>query len=466
MNAVRLLELMRAREVSPVEACAAYLRRAEELNPSLNAIVTFAPDVLDAARAAERTIMRGADVPSLCGLPITIKDTIATRGLRTTGGTRLFAAHVPGMDAPAVERLRRAGAIILGKTNASELALDYESENPVFGRTNNPHDLTRTPGGSSGGAAASVAARLSACDVGSDLAGSIRIPAHFCGIYGLLPTAGRVPNAGHFPPPAGPMSAHETFGPVARCVDDLTLMFSVLANEPGNVELNRDEPALRACRFAWYTDDGVAPVTTETKQAVAATAQALRAAGLLGVAARPPGVERAPELWLAFFARAVQRQMCAMYAGREELAGPSAQGMLQRGADEPRRTLDDYLNVWFERDRLRAELLAWMETTPLVVAPVGSVPAFPHGALKVSVDGRDVSTWRAFSYAQTFNVFGLPAVSVPVARSTDGLPIGVQIVGRPHAEREVLTAARVVEATLGGWYPPQLALPTSGHNPL
>src|ERR1041384_7068775 len=222
---------MRAHEVSPVEACAAYLRRAEELNPSLNAIVTFAPDALDAARAAEQTIMRGADVPPLCGLPITIKDTIATRDLRTTGGTRLFAEHVPSADAPAVARLRRAGAIILGKTNVAELALDYESDNPVFGRTNNPHDPARTPGGSSGGAAASVAACLSAADVGTDLAGSIRIPAHFCGICGLLPTAGRVPNAGHNPPAAGPMSAHETFGPMARTVNDIELLFNVLADD-------------------------------------------------------------------------------------------------------------------------------------------------------------------------------------------------------------------------------------------
>src|SRR5437868_90216 len=248
MTAVRLLAQMRAHAVSPVEACAAYLRRAEELNPRLNAIVTFAPDALDVAHEAERLLMRGGDVPTLCGLPLTIKDTIATRGLRTTGGTRLFAEHVPSADAPAVARLRRAGAIILGKTNASELALDYESENAVFGRTNNPHDLTRTPGGSSGGAAASVAACLSACDVGSDLAGSIRIPAHFCGIYGLLPTAGRVPNAGHFPPPEGPMSAHETFGPMTRSVADLALMFRVLANETSEVELRHDDAALRGCQ--------------------------------------------------------------------------------------------------------------------------------------------------------------------------------------------------------------------------
>jgi amidase len=194
LSATRLCALMRARAVSPVEVVEAHLRRADELNARLNAIVTYAPDAMEQARAAEQVLARGADASVLCGLPVTIKDTIATRGLRTTGGSRLFADNVPAEDAPAVARLRRAGAIILGKTNACELALDYESDNPVFGRTNNPHDLARTPGGSSGGAAAAVSACLSAADVGTDLAGSIRIPAHFCGVAGLKPTAGRRPH--------------------------------------------------------------------------------------------------------------------------------------------------------------------------------------------------------------------------------------------------------------------------------
>jgi Asp-tRNA(Asn)/Glu-tRNA(Gln) amidotransferase A subunit family amidase len=162
----------------------------------------------------------------------------------------------------------------------------------------------------------------------------------------------------------------------------------------------------------------------------------------------------------------VQRQMCAVFADREEFAGPSAQGMIKRGRAATTQMLDDYLAAWFERDQLRATLLEWLATTPLVVAPVGSVPAFPHGARKVDVDGQTLSVWRAFSYAQTFNVFGLPAVSVPAGRSREGLPIGVQIVGRPHAEHEVLAAARIVEARFGGWQPATFKLSTDSPDPL
>jgi Asp-tRNA(Asn)/Glu-tRNA(Gln) amidotransferase A subunit family amidase len=224
----------------------------------------------------------------------------------------------------------------------------------------------------------------------------------------------------------------------------------------------RAAPDLRGRRVAWYTEDGVAPVTAETRRAVAAAAQALSEAGLVPVAARPPGVAEGPGLWLALFARAVQRQMCALYAGREDWAGPSAQGMLTRGAARGVQTLDDYLGAWFRRDQLRAELLAWLEATPLILAPVGAGAAFPHGARTVSVEGEPVGVWRAFSYAQTFNVYGLPAATVPAGRSAEGLPIGVQIVGRPDAEREVLAAAALVEAALGGWQPPPPLSPGGG----
>jgi Asp-tRNA(Asn)/Glu-tRNA(Gln) amidotransferase A subunit family amidase len=472
-SGTRLLALLRAHAVSPVEVVAAHLRRADELNPRLNAIVTFAPDAVERARAAEQIIMRGGAVPPLCGLPVTIKDTIATRGLRTTSGSRLRADYVPERDAPAVARLRAAGAIIIGKTNVCELALDYTSENPVFGRTSNPHDPARTPGGSSGGAAAAISACLSTADVGSDLAGSIRIPAHFCGIAGLLPTLGRVPNAGHFPPPEGPFAVQETFGPMARTVADLALLFGVLADEQASAQTFTDEQALseaartlHGCRVAWYTDDGVAPVTAETRQAVTAAQQALGAAGLVPTEMPPPGIGRAAGLWLELFARAVQQQMCALHAGREELAGPSARASIARGRSAPTQTIDDYFGAWFERDQLRAALRAWMETTPLLVAPVGSVPAFAHDAQRVIVNGQELSLWRAFSYAQAFNVLGLPAVTLPAGRAPAGLPIGVQIVGRPRAEREVLAAARIVEAALGGWQPPPDLLSTHTANPL
>src|SRR5215472_8661399 len=184
---IKLAELIRTRAVSPVEVVEAYLRRIEELNPALNAIVTLAPNLLDEARKAEEEIVRGYAVGPLHGIPFTVKDTIETAALRTTSGSKMRENFLPDKDAPAVARLRAAGVIVLGKTNAGEMAMDYSADNPVFGRTNNPHDPSRTPGGSSGGEAAAIATGMSPAGLGSDLAGSIRIPAHFCGIAGLKP---------------------------------------------------------------------------------------------------------------------------------------------------------------------------------------------------------------------------------------------------------------------------------------
>ncbi|MGI9108292.1 MAG: amidase [Pyrinomonadaceae bacterium] len=479
LSATSLCELVRRHALSPVEIMEAHLRRAEQLNSALNAIVTFAPDALAQARAAERAAMSGEQLPPLHGLPVTVKDTIATAHLRTTCGSRVRAHDVPTVDAAAVARLRVAGAIVFGKTNASELALDYSTDNPLFGRTNNPHDPARTPGGSSGGCAAAVSACLSPASLGSDLVGSIRIPAHCCGVAGLFPTPGRVAGAGHFPPTDGPLSLGASLGPLARRVDDLALLFAALAdgddshailshNGFGQLESDIElRGELRGLRVACYTDDGAVPVTEETKSAVISAAGALKEAGLIVMEARPPGIERATELWLALFSRAVRKIVRREYAGREEEAGAAVRALLGREADVSAAALEDYFEAWFERDRLRAELLAWMRETPLLIAPVGAVPAFIHGARKVEVGDRQFNTFRAFSYAHVSNVFGLPAASVPAGRTRANLPIGVQIIGRPFQERLVLAAARVVEAACGGWQlAAALTLPSGGDNPL
>src|SRR6478672_7999346 len=195
-NLTTLAQMIRSKEVSPVEVVEAHLQQIEKLNPRLNAIVTLAPDVLDQARRAEREL---TDRP-LHGVPLTIKDTIETAGLLSTSGSRRCAAYVPKRDAPVVARLTDAGAIILGKTNTSELAMDYTGDNPLFARTNNPHDLSKCPGGSSAGEAVAIATCMSPGGIGSDLAGSIRVPAHFCGITGFKPATGKVPRGGQFPP--------------------------------------------------------------------------------------------------------------------------------------------------------------------------------------------------------------------------------------------------------------------------
>jgi Asp-tRNA(Asn)/Glu-tRNA(Gln) amidotransferase A subunit family amidase len=427
----RLAELIRRRDVSPVEVIEAHLQRISTLNRALNAVVTLNADAIDQARVAEG---------DLCGLPITIKDTIETAGIRTTSGSRLRAEYVPSQDAPAVARLKKAGAVIFGKTNAAEMAMDYTADNPVFGRTLHPQDPKLTPGGSSGGEAVAIATHMSLGGLGSDLAGSIRIPAHFCGICGLKPTTGRVPGEGQFPPSSGPYGLGAVIGPMARCVSDLRLLFRALSSD-----LRQDRDLRKGSRFAWYADDGVVPVTDETARAVANAAAALTDAGLIGEERRPPHVERGNELWLKLFSRASVVQLRQAYAGRESEGGSFVGWRLRTADAEPAPSLDEYIANWMERDRLREELLRWMETIPIIVAPVGATPAYEHDTLKVTVQGSTMGTFRAFSYAQAFNVFDLPVVTVPAGRSNNGLPIGVQIVGPPFAEDMVLAAAEIVE---------------------
>lgn len=441
-----IAELIRKRKVSSVEVAEAHLERISRLNPVLNAIVTLAPDVMERARDAERAVMSGEPLGALHGIPLTIKDTIDTAGLRTTSGSVIHADHIPERDAPAVARLKSAGAIILGKTNPAEMAMDYTADNPVFGRTNHPQNPNLTPGGSSGGEAVAIATHMSPGGLGSDLAGSVRIPAHFCGIAGLKATTGRVPGEGQFPPSSGPYSLGAVIGPMARRVGDLRVLLSVLSNR------FEDSPDLRGSRVAWYTDDGVAPVTEETARAVVSAARALNEAGLTAEEQRPPHVERGNELWLKLFSRASVVQLRKVYAGREREGGSFVSWRLATADDNPAPTLDEYISSWMERDRLREELLRWMETTPIIVAPVGATPAYAHDTLKVTVRGSTMGTFRAFSYAQTFNVFDLPVATVPAGRSKEGLSIGVQIVGRPFAEDMVLAAAEIVEQALSTDY--------------
>jgi amidase len=227
---------------------------------------------------------------------------------------------------------------------------------------------------------------------------------------------------------------------MARRVADLKLLFGVLRNER---QLAGD--LRKGLRFAWYGDDGVVPVTDDTARAVKNAAVALGDAGLIGEERRPPHVERGNELWLKLFSRASVVQLRQAYAGRESEGGSFVSWRLRTADATPPPTLDEYIANWMERDRLREELLRWMETTPLIVAPVGATPAYEHDTLKVTVRGSTMGTFRAFSYAQAFNVFDLPVVTVPAGRSSEGLPIGVQIVGRPFAEDLVLAAAEIVE---------------------
>lgn len=449
-NLTTLAQMIRSKQVSPVEVVEAHLQQIEKLNPRLNAIVTIAPNLLDQARAAEQRLTDGIDLGPLHGLPLTIKDTLETVGLRSTSGSRIRADYVPRRDGPAVTRLKDAGAIILGKTNVAEMAMDYTGDNPVFGRTNNPHDLSKTPGGSSAGEAVAIATCMSPAGLGSDLAGSIRIPAHFCGIAGLKPATGHVPRGGQFPASTGPYSLGSVIGPLARSVDDLELLFRVLTARP-----DAYKPAdLREAAVAWYADDGVAPVTNETQRAVRAAAQALSDAGLKVNERRPPHVERGYDLWLQLFSRASVVQLRMVYQGREQEGGSFVSWRLKTADSTPPPTLDQYIGTWMQRDRLRDELLDWLSDTPLIIAPVGAIPAYGHDTLKVTVGEQRFGNFKAFSYAHAFNVFDLPVVTVPAGESSERLPIGVQIIGRPYDEQRLLGAARIIEEALGGWRRP------------
>lgn len=474
-SAASLLKMIRERVVSPVEVVGAHLSRIERVNPHLNAVVALAADCLERARDVEERIMRGEDAGALAGLPLTVKDTIDARGMPATAGALPFRTRVAERDARAVARLRAAGAIVLGKTNCAELALDYTSENPVYGRTLNPHDGARTPGGSSGGCAAAVASHLAPASLGSDLVGSVRIPAHFCGVVGLKPTAGRVPASGHSPPLIGPYALAASLGPITRTVEDAHLLFDALAGAGSHRASRKGTRSFDVSRVllgasaAWYVDAGDAPVADETRSALACAVARLEDAGVGAREERPPGFERGTELWLSLFTHATERYLLKLFNGREEDAGRAARPILERAMkrEAPTQTLDGYMRVWDERDRLRAELLRWMDETALVISPVGAAPAFRHEEpRRMIVDGEPVNTFRAFSFAHAPNLFDLPSVSVPAGRTRGGLPIGVQITGRPHDEETVLAAARVVEEACGGYQPPEDFLPHARANPL
>jgi Asp-tRNA(Asn)/Glu-tRNA(Gln) amidotransferase A subunit family amidase len=280
-------------------------------------------------------------------------------------------------------------------------------------------------------------------------------------VAGLRPTAGRIPGAGHAPPLSGLHSLGASLGPLARHVSDLRLLFNVLAGgrdvSVSSAALSHDAAArgLRGLRVAWYAHDGTVKPTDEIAAAVEAAIGALESVGMEAVDEVPPGVGKATDLWLSLFEYATQRFIRSVYDGREQDAGRAARVIMERANKWGAPPLEQLLSAWDVRDRARAVLLEWMERTPLFVAPVGATPAFGHDEYgRVWIRGESVPTFRAMGYAHAANVFDLPAVCVPAGRTGAGLPVGVQIVGRPHEESLVLAAAGVVEAALGGWQKP------------
>jgi Asp-tRNA(Asn)/Glu-tRNA(Gln) amidotransferase A subunit family amidase len=459
--AAQQLEMLRAGKISIVELAEAHNRQIERLNPKLNAFADF-----DADRVrSEARRLQSMDEPRgpLHGLPVTVKSSIATAGLRCEIGSLLHKGDVPREDAVVVARLRAAGALILGTTNCPEFLMAYETANLLHGQTRNPWDLERSPGGSSGGESAAIAAGLSAAGLGSDSGGSVRMPAHFTGICSLKPTPGRVPGTGHLPPCIGPFSILGAIGPMARTIDDVSLMFRVLsgqdANDPvsppvASRELRPDE--LCGKTIGYFEDDGLVPVTAETRAAVNDAVQALRESGFRVDPFRPRTLEALRKLWWTFFVKCGAMFYAPAIRDKEECLSPIFKEFLDIGAATPPLTATELLNAWAELDVLRARTLEEMNQHPVLLCPVASIPAFRHGERQWSIDGRQVDYLDAVRHTQWFNALAAPAAVVPVGRSLEGMPIGVQIVARPFEDETALGVAAVVDEAFG-YRPPPLA---------
>jgi Asp-tRNA(Asn)/Glu-tRNA(Gln) amidotransferase A subunit family amidase len=464
LPAVTMAEQIREKKLSPVELAEAHLAKIERLNPKLNAFVHVdANRVRREARAAAAGVMSGKVLGPLHGVPISIKSSLEVAGLRCESGTCLRTGFVARQDAPLVARLRSAGAIVLGVTNTPELLMAWETDNPLHGRTNSPWDLERTPGGSSGGEAAAIAAGMSAGGVGSDGGGSIRVPAHFVGICGLKPTPGRVPATGHYPASGGPFALIGVVGPMARTVADVKAMFEVMQGPddsdtcaaPVPLRWPSDEE-VRNLRIGYFEDDGRTPVTPETRLAVRAAAEALRRAGFQVEPFRPEGLEEARVLWRKFFVSAGGMLIRPMFHGRKHDVSPILKQFLEWSAAEPELTGESLLDAWIRRDALRSDFLAQMRKFPILLCPAAAIPAFRHGERTWQIDGKTVEYLDAWSYTEWFNLLGNPAAVVPLNHSAEGLPIGVQIVGRPWEEEQVLAVAAALERECGAWRIPPI----------
>ena len=461
-SATRLAREIRTKAISPVEVARVHLDRIERLNPKLNAFVDWQPEVVLAqARSAEKVIMRGEDVGPLHGVPLSIKSSIDVVGHRCETGSRLRAGNIASQDAPLVSRLRAAGAVILGVTNAPEMLMAWETDNLLYGRTNNPWDLTRTAGGSSGGESAAIAAGFSVGGVGSDGGGSIREPAHFCGICGLKPTPGRIPSTGHFPKSGGPFALLGVVGPMARTVEDVRVLFEVMAGpddgDPCSAPValrTIHEKELATVGIGVFEDDGRNPVTPETRAAVRQAANMLQGGGFRVDGFRPEGLEEARQLWWKFFGTAGGMILGPMLRGHESELSPILREFSSWTAAQPAHTGESLLTTWLGRDDLREKILLQMRKYPVLLCPTAAIPAFHHGEREWQVEGKTVKYLDAWSYCEWFNLLGFPALAVPIGHSEEGLPIGVQIVGRPWEEELVLTIATVLEEARGPWQQP------------
>ena len=454
---------IRDKKISPVEIVDSHLRRIASLQPKLNAFVHLDADgARSQAGAAEGAVMQKQPLGPLHGVALTVKSCIDVAGWPCPAGSLLRKDYVPRSDAPLVARLKAAGAILLGNTNTPEFLMAYETNNLLNGKTSNPWNLAYSAGGSSGGEAAAIAAGCSMGGVGSDGGGSIRVPAHFCGICGLKPTPGRIPAAGHFPSGAGAFGWIGVVGPMARTVADVRALFEVMAGpDAGDAHSvpvplrSYSEKELRETRIGILESPALGGATQETRQAVHRAANLLSDCGFRVEPFEFRGLDRAIELWWFFFGPVIAHMLNASVAGHETQLSPMLREYLSAATSPNPPSLDQFLQACVERDLLREKILRQMDTISILLSPVSSGPAFRHGEGNYRLGACYLDTMR---FSQWLNLTGFPGVSVPISRSNEGLPIGVQIIGRPFEEERILAIAEALEHSRGPWQPPPLDL--------
>ena len=450
-SALELAALIRAKQVSPVEVVDAVLGRIERLNPTLNCYATVtAEEARDAAVAAEVAVETGEELGPLHGVPVSIKDLLFTRRVVTTGGSRLFADHVPEEDSVCVERLKGAGAIIVGKTTTPEFGHKAVTDSPLFGITRNPWNSALTPGGSSGGAGAAVAAGLGPLAVGTDGGGSIRIPASFCGIYGLKPSFGRVPQFPGFP---GSWETLSHTGPLTRTVRDAALMLDAIAGPDdrdrhslpaaGRSFLEACDGGIAGLSVAWSPDLGYARLDPEVAELCAIAAERFESFG--------GHVEVVSPYWddpEEIFRTMIGAETWSAWGDRLEADGErmdrSLRALMKFGAGV---TAEQYLRATRRRQDFWTEVQRFLARFDLLITPTVAVPPFEVGRPGLNeVNGQPSSPlgWTPFCFP--FNLTGQPAATVPVGFTSAGLPVGLQIVGRRHADHTVLAASAAFEA--------------------
>lgn len=470
MSATALAEGLRRRQISSRELLTAYLDRISSAGPLINAVVTIDPDrAMEAAVAADKASAAGRFLGPLHGLPVTIKDSIETAGLRTTCGAEELSAYIPERDADAVARLRSAGAIIFGKTNVPTYVRDLQTTNPLFGQTRNPRNPDRTAGGSSGGPAAAVAAGMTAIDLGSDLAGSLRLPASYCGVFGLRPSGGLVPARGHIPRVPGSLVANDmvTIGPVTRAAADLNLVLDVIAGPDAahanawTLELpppRADE--LRDYRIGLWLDDSYCAVDADVTAVLESAVSHLTQAGCrFDRINRPVAFPESDTLFqhLMFGATslgvpdAVFRDQCAA-ADRLERDDNSPAARFLRGTTQ---RLRDWHRADEQRQQLRAQWARYFQAHDVLLTPTCPTVAVPHdthadpATRTLVVNGEDRSYWDQTTWLGLASVAYLPAATVPVGRDPAGLPVGLHIIGPYLEDRTVIDVADRISTLLG-----------------